>query len=186
MADILMEEINSPSRQPFTPAWDREIQRRLDAQSGPGTDDLMLVNWLKDRDAACPLCGYNIRGLVSPRCPECGQALRLSVTLAEPYLKAWIALIAALLPAAGVGAIFVYATCYAVIEEHLRITRELDRMPAEIAYMLLHLVSCIPLSIAAIVFRRRFLRRSRGFQKGCASAAWAAVALTVLVALSKI
>jgi hypothetical protein len=27
-----------------------------------------------DADLACPLCGYNLRGLVDPRCPECGFA----------------------------------------------------------------------------------------------------------------
>lgn len=25
-----------------------------------------------DRDVACPRCGYNLRGLTTPRCPECG------------------------------------------------------------------------------------------------------------------
>jgi hypothetical protein len=30
-------------------------------------------NWSTvDREVACPLCGYNLRGLVEPRCPECG------------------------------------------------------------------------------------------------------------------
>src|SRR5687768_8144850 len=27
-----------------------------------------------DHDVACPLCGYNLRGLADPRCPECGYA----------------------------------------------------------------------------------------------------------------
>lgn len=27
-----------------------------------------------DRDVACPLCEYNLRALVEPRCPECGYA----------------------------------------------------------------------------------------------------------------
>jgi hypothetical protein len=26
------------------------------------------------RDIPCPLCGYNLRGLIEPRCPECGYA----------------------------------------------------------------------------------------------------------------
>src|SRR3954468_9334459 len=25
------------------------------------------------RDVVCPLCEYNLRGLVEPRCPECGH-----------------------------------------------------------------------------------------------------------------
>src|SRR5262245_60898704 len=27
-----------------------------------------------DRDVLCPLCEYNLRGLVEPRCPECGYS----------------------------------------------------------------------------------------------------------------
>ena len=42
-------------------------------------------------DLACPLCGYNLRGLVEPRCPECGYAFAwrelLSPAFREhPYL----------------------------------------------------------------------------------------------------
>jgi hypothetical protein len=33
------------------------------------------------RDVACPLCEYNLRGLVEPRCPECGYAFEWHVLL---------------------------------------------------------------------------------------------------------
>lgn len=37
-------------------------------QSAPGPD------WTKQvEDVHCPLCEYNLRGLVEPRCPECGH-----------------------------------------------------------------------------------------------------------------
>jgi hypothetical protein len=29
-----------------------------------------------DPELACPLCGYNLRGLIEPRCPECGFAFQ--------------------------------------------------------------------------------------------------------------
>lgn len=29
-----------------------------------------------DRDIPCPLCGYNLRGLTVPRCPECGHVFQ--------------------------------------------------------------------------------------------------------------
>ena len=40
---------------------------------------------------ACPLCGYNLRGLVEPRCPECGYAFEWQALLdparrLHPYL----------------------------------------------------------------------------------------------------
>ena len=36
-----------------------------------------------DADLACPLCGYNLRGLVDPRCPECGFAFKWAELLDE-------------------------------------------------------------------------------------------------------
>jgi rubredoxin len=43
-----------------------------------------------DRDIACPLCGYNLRGLVEPRCPECGYVFEWGPLLnpppSHPYL----------------------------------------------------------------------------------------------------
>ncbi len=38
-----------------------------------------LVEFLQDRDAPCPLCGYNLRNLTDDVCPECRQELRLTV-----------------------------------------------------------------------------------------------------------
>ena len=44
-----------------------------------------------DQDVECPLCGYNLRGLVEARCPECGAAfdfdeLRDPARRKHPYL----------------------------------------------------------------------------------------------------
>ncbi len=36
-----------------------------------------LAKYLKDRDIGCPHCGYNLRGLASERCTECGKDVRL-------------------------------------------------------------------------------------------------------------
>ncbi len=40
-------------------------------------DDEVLVHW---KPAACPKCGYDIEGLESDRCPECGTALSVAAT----------------------------------------------------------------------------------------------------------
>lgn len=42
-------------------------------------DDAMLLEFIRQRDAPCPLCGYNLRSLTRPYCPECRQHLRLTV-----------------------------------------------------------------------------------------------------------
>ena len=39
----------------------------------------LLAGFLATRDVKCPLCGYNLRGLTSGRCPECGGPLTVGV-----------------------------------------------------------------------------------------------------------
>ncbi len=53
--------------------------------------DPFLTRFLSERDAACPLCGYALRGLTGEVCPECGDRLVLKVGLAEPQLAWFIA-----------------------------------------------------------------------------------------------
>jgi hypothetical protein len=43
------------------------------------SEDQLLLAFVQDRDVSCLLCGYNLRALTMPRCPECGNALRSSV-----------------------------------------------------------------------------------------------------------
>lgn len=43
--------------------------------------DPLLAAFLAQHDVACPNCDYNLRGLDKPRCPECGVALTVTVTL---------------------------------------------------------------------------------------------------------
>lgn len=38
-----------------------------------------LLRFLQGRDHACPKCSYNLRNLTRPVCPECGEALNLTV-----------------------------------------------------------------------------------------------------------
>jgi hypothetical protein len=50
--------------------------------------DPSLVSFLATHDASCPRCGYNLRGVESAVCPECGAGL--SLTLAQPRrLAGW-------------------------------------------------------------------------------------------------
>ncbi len=44
----------------------------------------LLLEFLRERDASCPLCGYNLRNLMRPQCPECRKDLVLAVGLKEP------------------------------------------------------------------------------------------------------
>src|ERR1051325_7393112 len=49
---------------------------------GPAPSE-MLPAFLADRDAPCPCCGYNLRGLNDTRCPECATALSLGIGCAR-------------------------------------------------------------------------------------------------------
>lgn len=59
------------------------------------SDAALLAAFLADRDLPCPRCGYNLRGLTGGRCPECGDPLRLQVSLIEPRMGAYISLLVA-------------------------------------------------------------------------------------------
>ena len=48
------------------------------------SDKRILRAWLNGRDTPCPCCKYNLRGLTSGRCPECGSPLEISITAQTP------------------------------------------------------------------------------------------------------
>jgi hypothetical protein len=66
----------------------------------------LLLDFLRDHDAPCPLCGYNLKSLTRAVCPECGQDLVLTVGAAHVRLG-W--LMAAVAPGffSGIAAVFV-------------------------------------------------------------------------------
>jgi hypothetical protein len=66
----------------------------------------LLLEFLREHDAACPLCGYNLKSLTRPVCPECGQELVLTVGAARLRLG-W--LMTAVAPGffSGIAAVFV-------------------------------------------------------------------------------
>lgn len=60
-----------------------------------------LLDWLASRDAACPVCGYNLRGVPVPTCPECAAPIRLQV--ASPNVAVGPMLLAALSLGLAIG-----------------------------------------------------------------------------------
>jgi hypothetical protein len=61
-----------------------------------------LALYLRDRDAPCPGCGYNLRGVTLDRCPECNRSIELGVRLTHDASRAW---------AAGMAGTFAPAIC---------------------------------------------------------------------------
>ena len=124
-----------------------------------------LTAYLARHDAVCPLCRCNLRGLTSARCPECGQALRLTVGLAEPFLRAWILLVASAWAGAGVGLLFLVTL----------LLQGLPSGPPVICAAIVCLTADIPVGVLALVLRRRLLKLRRGHQWAIA---WATVVIT--------
>ena len=71
-----------------------------------GSAQEMLLEFLRVHEAPCPVCGYNLKALTRPVCPECGHELVLAVGAARLRFG-W--LFAAVAPGffSGIAAIFV-------------------------------------------------------------------------------
>lgn len=88
-----------------------EQSNELPAQYAPATERAssdateMLLEFLRKHESPCPVCGYNLKALTRPVCPECGQELVLAVGVARLGMG-W--LFAAVAPGffSGIAAIF--------------------------------------------------------------------------------
>ncbi len=66
----------------------------MTANRPPADDDTLLLEFLRGRDAPCPLCGYNLRDLSASTCPECREPLALAVGFRKPRFGWFLATIA--------------------------------------------------------------------------------------------
>lgn len=76
----------------------------------------LLLDFLRDHDAPCPVCRYNLRGLTRPVCPECKQSL--AITVGAPHIRlSW--LLFALAPGffSGIAACFLAVPTIGVYSE---------------------------------------------------------------------
>src|SRR5262245_23461040 len=68
--------------------------------------DAELVAFLENRSAPCPRCAYDLRGIQTPKCPECAEPLVLKV--GSPRARfGWLVLAMAPGCFSGVAAVFV-------------------------------------------------------------------------------
>jgi hypothetical protein len=136
--------------------------------------DRLLV-FLAGNSAPCPACGYDLRDLRAPICPECGDELVLRVGLAHPQQGAFIAGLVGLAAGAGFsGLLCVYVVVAIVIQSRtdlpphfwtvtllptsveasglaawMRCRRRISRAPAAWRWALV--VGCWALSLANVV-----------------------------------
>ena len=128
------------------------------------TQDIMLLDFLREHDAACPVCGYNLRALTRPVCPECRQELVLTVGVRRLGL-AWLFVVIAPGFFSGIAACLVLIPTLAILFED--------------GILLLPLVGGVlfgwcsgVFAIIVAVRRHRFISQSRTRQRWFALLIW--------------
>ena len=125
------------------------------------SESSLLLAFVRDRDVACPLCGYNLRALSAPRCPECRKNLVLTVGLRETHVL-WLMITVAPCFFSGIAAVLLFAP--------------LIIFPGAPRFILLADAfgfASGAIGILLIVRRRAFMRQSGGRQRLWAGIAWA-------------
>jgi len=138
----------------------------MDAPKGDA-GDAFLKAFLAERDAPCPCCGYNVRGLSVKRCPECNQELELRVGLVEPKLGAYLAALAGPLAGTGMAALFFGIVMYFTVGEGPARGRE-----AWPIYGVSSISAAILAALLVLMLRRRtrvWFRRAGGESKALAA-----------------
>lgn len=79
----------------------------MEKNAEPSDEAVLLVEFLASRDVRCPVCRYNLRGLTSDHCPECGAHLDLRVGSIDLKLGPWLGLLLSVGLPFGFFAIFV-------------------------------------------------------------------------------
>ncbi|HVP72417.1 MAG TPA: hypothetical protein VMS30_01675 [Phycisphaerales bacterium] len=122
----------------------------------------LFTEFVAHRDVQCPRCDYSLRNAMHPRCPECGEPLRLAISTEGPIMGALLTTVA---PGLGCG------IC-SLIFAALIVVHPGAPGPIVIATFLMFLSG-----IAALVIvsrRRAFMRQSREHQR-----VWAIVSIAI-------
>jgi hypothetical protein len=140
-----------------------------EAGAEPARDpESMLLEFVRERDVSCPACGYNLRNLSRPVCPECREPLSLKVTHELPPIGPFVALLA---PS-------IFSALLAVVL--LSLTFIFGGPPAEVIMAIAFGVLNAILILIIFGLRRRFVRSPRRVQIGWAGLNWL-VHLTVFI-----
>jgi len=147
--------MNNDGRDSDTPPVTAQGDHPADAQR-------LFTEFVAHRDVQCPRCDYSLRNAMHPRCPECGEPLRLAISTEGPIMGALLTTVA---PGLGCG------IC-SLIFAALIVVHPGAPGPIVIATFLMFLSG-----IAALVIvsrRRAFMRQSREHQR-----VWAIVSIAI-------
>lgn len=134
----------------------------------PAADAAALISFVAIRDAACPVCNYNLRGLKEARCPECSARLHLQVGSENLKLGPWFLAVLSFALALGfdgvVSLIMGVAFTIATITERPTI--------GQVWPMLTVLASLVTLACISGAGVWMLVRRRRAFTRLRPSAQW--------------
>ncbi len=141
----------------------------------------LLLQFLDGRSVACPRCGYDLRDLTRPVCPECGEELVLTVGRKHPNYELLIATLApGIFSGIAAGLLLVPITYFALAESRR----------APLGIVALDLFGLASAFGALVLFRcrRRFMNQPRRHQIFWVIVIWAIhvatfAVLTVLMVL---
>ena len=139
-----------------------------------------LLTHLADHDAPCPVCSFNLRGISTPTCPECGSALELTIGAPNKKLAPFTLAIVALAMGLGFdGVILAIAGVALLIALAYGGTMPTDWEPYFIGGVFLFGSSACALAITALLKAQR-----RWFRFTPPTQWWLAVAIFIGVFLS--
>jgi len=114
----------------------------------PVNAERLLTTFLQHRDVLCPRCGYNLRNLTVPICPECHESISLRVDV-QPRPIHW--LLIALVP-------HMFCTGMAILFLYFVVREGFPRMRATEALTTYAMLLSAVVGVTIGVFHRRFLR----------------------------
>ena len=124
----------------------------------------MLLAFIRDRDASCPNCGYNIRDLTKPICPECKEDLVLKVG-SRIYPIRWLQITVA--PGIFTGITSVVMLVIVMLKGSL----PNPIPPVAIVLSTFFALSAVT-AVAIIIMHKRFIRQPQPRQVLWATAIW--------------
>ncbi len=145
----------------------------MDEASSEQDNVARLLDFLHGRDVPCPLCGYNLRDLTQPLCPECRHELLITVGVSKPRFL-WFLLAMTPCTFAGIAA---GLTLIPVILEGL--AGACPPPAILVTLVLLGLVSALG-GLMLIRHRFAFLRQEPRRQRRLAVAVWMSHVLALL------
>jgi hypothetical protein len=114
----------------------------------------LLFAFLRDRDAHCPLCQYNLRNSTGTSCPECGKPIALQVSALDIPVQAWAVTVVTWSLAAGLG-----IPLFIMLFNEGR-----PRGPQLEIFTYYCFVAAMPVPLMVLMLRRRFLRLQASIQ----------------------